>query len=178
MELNIRKTGLGQTVLRTEPNTRKKAGAHETHGVKKDAIEWSRQAIEYMRQSQQEAMEQLQKKREEEILLRDKEAKEKSLDALEKMLRAQDLCMKIAARIMRGDKVPPEDEKFLMENDPNGYKLAMACRKPKKHPKEWKSLLKDEDRQSKSETTDGSGESVSDTETTASTESDAAENKI
>ncbi|MDE7260903.1 MAG: hypothetical protein K2N78_02410, partial [Oscillospiraceae bacterium] len=57
-------------------------------------------------------------------------------------------CQKIAARIMRGDKVPPEDERYLMENDPDGYKLALAMRQPKKSPKEWDSVLKDEEEKS------------------------------
>lgn len=66
------------------------------------------------------------------------------LDGLEEGLKAMRRCMEIARRIMRGDKVPPEDERYLMENDPNSYKLAMAMRTPKKHPKEWKSVLGDE----------------------------------
>lgn len=66
------------------------------------------------------------------------------LDAMEEGLKTMRRCMEIARRIMRGDKVPPEDERYLMENDPNGFKLAMAMRRPKKHPKEWKSVLEDE----------------------------------
>ena len=52
---------------------------------------------------------------------------------------------------MRGDKVPPQDEMYLLDNDPDGYKLALACRKPKEKPKEWESVLKDEEENSASE---------------------------
>ena len=48
---------------------------------------------------------------------------------------------------MKGDKVPPQDEQYLMENDPDGYKLALVCRTPKEKPKEWESVLEDEERE-------------------------------
>lgn len=68
------------------------------------------------------------------------------LDAMEEGLKAMRRCQEIARRIMRGDKVPPEDEQYLMANDPEGFKLAMAMRKPKEKPKEWESVLKDEEK--------------------------------
>lgn len=67
-------------------------------------------------------------------------------DALGEQMKAMDRCHKIAARIMRGDKVPPEDEQYLMLNDPDGYKLAMAMRTPKRNPKKWESVLKEEEK--------------------------------
>lgn len=72
------------------------------------------------------------------------ESGDPQLDALEEGLKSMRRCQEIARRIMRGDKVPPEDERYLMENDPEGFKLAMAMRKPKKKPKEWESVLRDE----------------------------------
>lgn len=72
------------------------------------------------------------------------EASRSELEALEEQMKAMRRCQEIARRIMRGDKVPPEDEKYLMENDPDGFKLALAMRTPKKKPKEWESVLKDE----------------------------------
>lgn len=80
------------------------------------------------------------------------------LDALGEKLKAMLRCQKIAARIMRGDKVPPQDERYLMENDPNGYKMAMAMRTPKKKPKEWDSVLEDEEQKTEG---DGGGEETS-----------------
>lgn len=71
------------------------------------------------------------------------------LDALSRQMKVRMKCLEIARRIMQGKKVPPKDELYLMENDPAGYKLAMALRKPpKKNEKECKSVLDDEDGQS------------------------------
>lgn len=77
------------------------------------------------------------------------ETEEDKLDALSEQLKIQQKCLIIAMRIMQGKKVPLKDELYLMENDPEGYKLAMALRKPpKKDEKECKSVLDDEDEQS------------------------------
>lgn len=77
------------------------------------------------------------------------ETEEDKLDALSEQLKIQQKCLIIAMRIMQGKKVPPQDERYLMEHDPEGYKLAMALRKPpKKDEKECKSVLDDEDKQS------------------------------
>ena len=78
-------------------------------------------------------------------------------DALGEQMKTMERCHKIASRIMRGDKVPPQDEQYLMMNDPEGYKLALAMRKPKKHPKEWESVLKDEEKE-QSQAAESSGE--------------------
>ena len=59
-------------------------------------------------------------------------------------LKKQRICQRIAARIMAGDKVPPEDLQYLMGHDLQSYQLAMAARVPKEHPKEWKSALEKE----------------------------------
>lgn len=60
-------------------------------------------------------------------------------------------CMEISRRIMAGKKVPPQDERYLMEHDPEGYKITIALRKPpKRNEKECESVLKDEE--------EGSGE--------------------
>lgn len=92
------------------------------------------------------------------------------LDALEKGLKIMKKCQEIAARIMRGDKVPPQDERYLMENDPNGYKLAMAMRKPKKNPKKWDSIV---DKEKQSSQTGGSEEAGSSCERTTEASADS-----
>ena len=77
------------------------------------------------------------------------ETEEDKLDALSKQLKVHQKCLEIAMRIMQGKKVPPEDEQYLMEHDPEGYKLAMALRRlPKKDEEECESVLDDEDKQS------------------------------
>ena len=77
---------------------------------------------------------------------------EKGLDVLEK-------CLKIAASIRKGNKVPPEDLEYLQNNDPAGYALAMAQRHVKKNPEEVESVLDEEDRNGGSTERTGGGES-------------------
>ncbi len=68
------------------------------------------------------------------------------LDMMSKELDAQMKCAEIAARIMAGKKVPLQDELFLMESDPSGYKLALILRKrvPGPNEKECESVLDEE----------------------------------
>lgn len=93
------------------------------------------------------------------------------LEALGRQLKVMQKCQKIASRIMAGDKVPPQDEMYLMQNDPTAYKLAMAARKIKKDPKEWESKAdKDkEDEVSKTSSASSSGEAESSPEASAET---------
>ena len=74
------------------------------------------------------------------------ETEQKKLDNMKEALDALDKCQKIAAAIMRGDRVPPEDLQYLMEHDQDGYKLALALRREKKDPEDVKSVLDDEDK--------------------------------
>ena len=83
------------------------------------------------------------------------------LDLLRKGQRILELCQKIAASIMKGNKVPPEDLKFLMENDPDGYRMAMAMRKHNPDPEEEESVLTDEDKNGRSAEGTGGGEAPS-----------------
>ena len=50
------------------------------------------------------------------------------LDGLGEAMKTMEKCHKIAARIMRGDKVPPEDEQYLMKNDPTRQFLLVCGR--------------------------------------------------
>lgn len=71
------------------------------------------------------------------------------LDAKMEQLKVQQRCMEISRRIMAGKKVPPKDEQYLMEHDPEGYKITIALRKPpKKDEKECESVLEDEEESS------------------------------
>jgi len=104
----------------------------------------------FIRQSQAEAMGMARKEKREssDPMFADVEQHEKRLEMMRKQLRIQRLCMKIAVSVKRGDRVPPEDLAFLAKNDPEGYKLAMAMRKPKRNPEKCDSVLKDEDKKS------------------------------
>lgn len=103
-----------------------------------DRLALSRQVVSYLEERSRQIMEESRK--------REESPEKRQLDLMEKALKTMDKCQKIFARVSAGDKVPPEDLRYLEKNDPEGYKLALALRTPKKHPKEWKSVLDDEDR--------------------------------
>ena len=114
-----------------------------------------RQAVEQLEEQSQRLMTLVQEDRQAEkkpsiwdIVDGEEETGGSEADALDEQMKTMERCHKIASRIMRGDKVPPEDEQYLMMNDPDGYKLALAMRTPKKKPKEWESVLKDEEEKS------------------------------
>ena len=76
------------------------------------------------------------------------ETEEDKLDAMSEQLDTQMKCLKIAMNIMKGKKVPPEDERYLMEHDPDGDKLAIAMKSmTKEDKKECESVLDDEDKE-------------------------------
>ncbi len=171
MDISVKMNGHGLHVVREGVTPQKKATVQRK--AKQDVAAWSRQAIDFIRRSQEEAMEQLRKKHEQESnpLIDDMEQQKKMLDMLQKQLRVQNLCNKIAASLIRGDRVPPEDLKYLAQHDIDGYRLALAMRKPKRNPEECKSVLKDEDKESESDT----NESESDPVETVSSGQGAAE---
>ena len=75
-------------------------------------------------------------------------AEEEEADELSRQLKTQKKCMEIARRIMAGKRVPPEDEQYLMEHDPEGYKLAIAMRGAvMQEDEECESVLDEEDRE-------------------------------
>lgn len=74
-----------------------------------------------------------------------REQTQKQTDALKKAMDKMKKCMKIARSIMKGNKVPREDEQYLLENDLKTYMMAMALREMKKDPKKEKSVLDKED---------------------------------
>lgn len=72
-----------------------------------------------------------------------KEAAEAAGEGFEDMARA----LEIARRMMNGDRVPGSDEKFLMDFDKDMYLGAKSMQglAQKKNPKEYDSLLEDEE---------------------------------
>ena len=72
----------------------------------------------------------------------------KMLENLKKSMDILKTCTTIAARLRAGDHVPLKDLQYLKRYDPQGYQLAMASRKPKVHPKEWKSAIPEEEQAS------------------------------
>lgn len=118
-----------------------------------DRLELSRQWVEAMEEQRartQAAMLAGGKNAEEDSggLLGYMETEEDKLDAMSEQLDTQMKCLKIAMNIMKGKKVPPEDERYLMEHDPDGYKLAIAMKSmTKEDKKECESVLDDEDKE-------------------------------
>lgn len=111
-------------------------------GAGADRLTLSKEAVarlEEQKRQFQERLDQDMEKKAREQIGENEESGDGMLDAMSERLKVMQKCMKIASRIMAGDKVPPQDEMYLMQNDPVGYKLAMAARKVKKNPKEWES---------------------------------------
>ena len=129
-----------ETPVRAQPAPRQTA----------DRCALSRQALAYLERQNAIQQELLQRRASQEGRIRayldDMKNKEKQLDLMRKALDTMKKCMKIAASIIKGNKVPPEDLRYLMKNDPVGYKMALAMRRENPDPKEEKSVLDDEDR--------------------------------
>ena len=148
--MEIRRMLRGENVSFTPPQPPRGKEEKKTGGGRPaaDRLELSRQWVE--------AMEEQRVQSEARLLSGAKEAEE--LEALSEQLKVQQRCMEIARRMMAGKRVPPQDERYLMENDPKGYKLVIALRKPpKKDEKECESVLKDDEKQSSDGTAEAEG---------------------
>lgn len=130
-----------------------------------DQLTLSRQALDFAQERSREMWEaQSRQGRQGRLagMLEALETEKKKLDGMDEKLKTMNKCQKIAAAIMRGDRVPPEDLRYLIEHDQEGYKLALAMRRPKKDPEDVESVLDEEDRNGgKTEEADGGGEAPS-----------------
>lgn len=81
------------------------------------------------------------------------ESSKQQADALKKWGEDMAKCLEIARRISNGDKVPPQDEKKLMDYNMEIYMAAknMAVMNMDKEHKEYDSLWEDEEEQTSSE---------------------------
>ena len=116
-----------------------------------DRLELSRQLVENMEEQRARAQAALlsggEQKDQDGGILGFMETEEDKLDALSEQLDVQQKCLKIAMNMMQGKRVPPEDERYLMEHDPEGYKLAVSMRgMSKEDDEECESVLDDEDK--------------------------------
>lgn len=155
MELSVsgRQRRAAQTA-KTTPQTGKKpaqAGNAALRRTGSDRLDWSRQALSFLQEINRQNLEKQRK------LLEERQKSKREMDHMTKALKTMDKCREIASRIIKGDKVPPQDEKFLREHDPDGYKLALAVRQPKEKPKEWDTVLEEEDFETGGETEEGTG---------------------
>ncbi len=88
------------------------------------------------------------------------ESSKEQAEAVEDSFSTFSKCMTIAHRITKGDKVPTQDMKYLMENEPDLYKQAIMLRQPNPKPKEHKSVLEDEDLENNTESFSSGGEAA------------------
>lgn len=116
-----------------------------------DKVTLSRQAVSYLEeqnrrmwQYQQEREQRRQSRLDSELSALD--TAKNRLKRMEDELDILNKCQKIAASIMKGNRVPPEDLRYLLEHDQAGYKLAMAMRRHNPDPEDEESVLDDEDR--------------------------------
>lgn len=117
-----------------------------------------------------EVSEETQRKMKLEELKRQMESAKEQGDAAGDSVKVMSRCMKIAQRIMNGDNVPIKDMKYLRENYPDLMRQAFLFRRSNPEPKDYKSVLEDEEEQ-------GTDNSVSDesADTAEFTESAPAE---
>lgn len=139
--------------------------------AREDRIELSQEALEHLRNQQQEAeqagagrteplspeekrrqaqAEKLKAARQMVDAMRQqsaqmKEQSEKQADALKKSMDKMKKCARIARNMGKGHKVPPEDEKYLLENDPKAYMMAIILRMMEEEKDKVKSELDEED---------------------------------
>ena len=111
-----------------------------------DKLTLSRQAVAFVEEQSRKMWDEVREREQRRQDRMNAKPASGELDLLSKGLRVLELCRKIAASIMKGNNVPPEDLKFLMENDPDGYRLAMAMRRHNPDPEDEESVLTDEDK--------------------------------
>ena len=151
--MEVRRMLWGESALPPAARPAQKGERKTAPRLSADRLELSRQWVEAMEEQRartQAAMLAGGKNAEEDSggLLGYMETEEDKLDAMSEQLDTQMKCLKIAMNIMKGKKVPPEDERYLMEHDPDGYKLAIAMKSmTKEDKKECESVLDDEDKE-------------------------------
>lgn len=116
-----------------------------------DKLTLSRQALNFLEEQNRKMWErdmERQRRRSDRLdsSISELENAKSKLDFMGRQLKVLNKCQKIAASIMKGNRVPPEDLEYLMKNDPEGYKLAMAMRRENPDPEDEKSVLDEEDR--------------------------------
>lgn len=139
MEINeVRRNG---RVISAPAPAAKKAGSGLSGRwpSRADKVALSQQAVAFLEEQNRQRLEQAAEKKQ-------SSAQEQMIKKMEKDLKKLDKCQKIYARFVKGDKVPPEDLQYLERCDPEGFKMALAMRRPNRHPKQWESELDDEDR--------------------------------
>lgn len=163
-----------------EPVDSPKTAQERRQQAREDRVELSRQAVEFLqgRKEEEEApadepmtpAEKRQQAKEDKLKaarqmisvmqqqsVQMKEQSEQQAEALKKAMDKMKRCAKIARNIGKGHKVPPQDEKYLLENDPKAYMMAMALRMLEDEKRKVKSELKDEEERQETENSPAGG---------------------
>ena len=144
-----------------------------------DKVSLSRQALDWLEEQSQKMWEQNQSREQRQGgaygALSALDSAGSELDLLSKAADVQDKCLKIAASIMKGDRVPPEDLEYLMKNDPEGYKLALALRREKEDPEDCESVLGNKEETGSAQESGGETASVQSPEPSGGDAAPAAE---
>lgn len=142
MELRIQGKRLGGTVVQKEVK-RQAPGAEPSRAEKarSDRLELSRRAADFLKEQSRRVAEEMAAMGKEE----EKSGQSSQLDFLKKEMDIMDKCARISASITKGDRVPPEDLRYLKAHDMNAYLLALVTRKPKRDPEDKDSVLSEED---------------------------------
>lgn len=133
----------GGAVTQTAPEKKTKPEEQAKPGKsRQDFLELSRKAADFLTEQTRRMTEEIGKI--------GQEGEEGSggtslIDHYKKQMDIMDKCAKISASISKGNRVPPEDLRYLKQHDMNAYRLAMITRKPKHNPKDEESVLSEED---------------------------------
>lgn len=113
---------------------------------KTDQVDLSEQAMELLhRMARQSAQEDREKSALEQLMRPWEQEDDEPWSSLKEDLEVMKECAKIAANIRSGDRVPPEDLRYLIKHDPKFYMMAMAVREPKEDPDKCDRVSKDEE---------------------------------
>ena len=114
---------------------------------KTDQVDLSEQAVELLRRMARQSARENRGKSALEDLMRpwEQEDDDGPGSTLKEAMEVMKACAKIAANIRSGDKVPPEDLRYLIKHDPRLYMMAMASRERKGDPDKCDRVSEDEE---------------------------------
>lgn len=94
------------------------------------------------------------------MLREDMKRAQEAGDGMAEAMKEKIRCLQIAMRIMSGDNVPIEDERYLAEKDIELYHQAKTMRIEKEDPKDHDRLSEDEKKKKDDDEIDSTGDSI------------------
>lgn len=137
---NIAELGVRQeTATKPKPAAAKNTAAAQPLPKEEDRLTLSPEAKKKLAQQQEQSADAAKQMKEQlEVANAKAKAQAEVLDKAGK-------CMTIAGRIMAGDIVPQNDERFLAQNDSKLYMMAVSMRRQKEAPQKYRSITEKED---------------------------------